>query len=130
MAPDPAAGFALGIECTGEISSRAVLDSAEFGHQAPSSSGLTRGSFFVAMAEPADGKQDPRVEPEDDTVGGAGASPPPSRREDAAIHLPQSSTEGGKAPVVCLPMRSRGRWIDAKHRDGGGWLGGAQDEGY
>jgi len=42
------------------------LDSAGFRCPPPSSSGLTRGSFFVAMAEPADGKQDPRVEPEDD----------------------------------------------------------------
>ena len=45
------------------------LDSARFRGPPPSSSGLTRGSFFVAMAEPADGKQDPRVKPEDDAVG-------------------------------------------------------------
>ena len=70
MAPDPAAGFALGIECAGEISSRVNPDSAEFGHQALSSSGLTRGSCFVATVEVVVEQQDPRVEPEDDAVGG------------------------------------------------------------
>ena len=33
-----------------------------------SSSGLTRGSFFRATSPPPDRKQDPRVEPEDDSV--------------------------------------------------------------
>ena len=55
------------------------LDSAGFRGPPPSSSGLTRGSFFVAMAEPAGGKQDPRVEPEDDTAGGVGVG------EDARV---------------------------------------------
>ena len=46
--------------------SRAAQDE---GCRALSSSGLTRGSFLVATAELTDGKQDPRVEPEDDAVG-------------------------------------------------------------
>ena len=72
MAPDPAAGFALGIECAGEISSRVNPDSAEFGHQALSSSGLTRGSCILSGGGDVARKKDPRVEPEDDGVGGAG----------------------------------------------------------
>ncbi len=72
MAPDPAAGFVVSFECAGEIPSRVNPDSAEFGHQALSSSGLTRGSCFVATVEVIVGQQDPRVEPEDDAVGGAG----------------------------------------------------------
>ena len=69
MVTDPAAGFALGIECAGEISSRVNPDSAEFGRRRLSSSGLTRGSFFLATVEVVVGQQDPRVEPEDDAVG-------------------------------------------------------------
>ena len=69
MAPDPAAGFVVSFECAREISSRGNPDSAEFGHQALSSSGLTRGSCFLTGRGDVARKQDPRVEPEDDTVG-------------------------------------------------------------
>ncbi|OYX49939.1 MAG: hypothetical protein B7Y90_05390, partial [Alphaproteobacteria bacterium 32-64-14] len=41
--------------------------------------------------------------------------PPPSRDEDVAIHLPRLCRWR-----TVLPRRRRGRWIDAKHQDGGG----------
>jgi hypothetical protein len=84
MAPDPAAGFVVSFERAGEIPSRVNPDSAEFGHQALSSSGLTRGSFFLATVEVVVGQQDPRVEPEDDAAGGTGSRPSPGTREQGS----------------------------------------------
>ena len=116
--------------------------------------------IFLSINRPGfAGKQDPRVKPEDDAVGGAGvgehaSSPHPPRRRGSSGALcggsflkttgsrpspgtrttscplperaphplrlacfardpppPVLRTGGGPAPVVCLPMRSRGRWI-------------------
>jgi hypothetical protein len=48
-------------------------------------------------------------------------APPPSR-DEVAIHLPQSFglREARELCVASTSPKDWGRWIDAKHRDGGG----------
>ena len=61
--------------------------------------------------------------------GGEWGSPPPSCAF-GAIHLPQCFALV-EAILLCFlpPHAEQGRWIDAEHRDGGGWGGLRRDVG-